>query len=89
MRVGNGKTARIETPFVSRGDKSGTDPLEHRLWREATIDPAKEGGGSWYRDIGGDMGAALNAAQAMCAYTIGDRGTWLSFGNKDDLAVRS
>lgn len=33
------------------------------------------------------MGAALNAAQAMNAYTISDRGTWLSFGNKGDLAV--
>ena len=33
------------------------------------------------------MGAALNAAQAMGAYTISDRGTWLSFGNKGDLAV--
>jgi tungstate transport system substrate-binding protein len=76
-----------QEPFVSRGDKSGTDALEHRLWRVAGIDPAKAGGGSWYRDIGGGMGAALNAAQAMNAYTISDRGTWLSFGNKGDLAV--
>jgi len=79
--------AAARAPFVSRGDKSGTDALEHRLWRVAAIDPAKEGGGSWYRDIGGGMGAALNTAQAMGAYTISDRGTWLSFGNKDDLAV--
>ena len=76
-----------QAPFVSRGDKSGTDALEHRLWHVAEIDPAKAGGGSWYRDIGGGMGAALNAAQAMNAYTISDRGTWLSFGNKGDLAV--
>jgi tungstate transport system substrate-binding protein len=73
--------------FVSRGDKSGTDALEHRLWRVAQIDPAKAGGGAWYRDIGGGMGAALNAAAAMDAYTISDRGIWLSFGNKGDLAV--
>jgi tungstate transport system substrate-binding protein len=79
--------ANARAPFVSRGDKSGTDALEHRLWRVAGIDPAKAGGGSWYRDIGGRMGAALNAAQAMNAYTISDRGTWLSFGNKGDLAV--
>jgi tungstate transport system substrate-binding protein len=79
--------AAAKTPFVSRGDKSGTDALEHRLWRDAAIDPAKEGGGAWYRDIGGGMGAALNAAAAMDAYTISDRGTWLSFGNKGDLAV--
>jgi tungstate transport system substrate-binding protein len=74
-------------PFVSRGDKSGTDALEHRLWRAAEIDPARPGGGSWYRDIGGGMGAALNTASAMGAYTLSDRGTWLSFGNKGDLAV--
>ena len=79
--------ASAQAPFVSRGDKSGTDALEHRLWRVANIDPAKAGGGSWYRDIGGGMGAALNAAQAMNAYTISDRGTWLSFGNKGHLDV--
>jgi tungstate transport system substrate-binding protein len=53
----------------------------------AEIDPAKAGGGSWYRDIGGGMGAALNTAAAMGAYTLSDRGTWLSFGNKRDLTV--
>jgi tungstate transport system substrate-binding protein len=74
-------------PFVSRGDKSGTDALEHRLWHAAAIDPAQAGGGSWYRDIGGGMGAALNTASAMDAYTLSDRGTWLSFGNKGNLAV--
>jgi len=50
-------------------------------------DPVKAGGGFWYLDIGGGMGAALNTAQAMGAYTISDRGTWLSFGNKGDLTV--
>lgn len=79
--------ASAQAPFVSRGDKSGTDALEHRLWRVAEIDPAKAGGGSWYRDIGGGMGTALNTAQAMNAYTISDRGTWLSFANKGDLAA--
>jgi tungstate transport system substrate-binding protein len=79
--------AAAGAPFVSRGDKSGTDALEKRLWRTAEIDPAKTGGGSWYRDIGGDMGAALNAASAMDAHTLSDRGTWLSFGNKGELAV--
>jgi tungstate transport system substrate-binding protein len=59
--------AAAKEPFVSRGDKSGTDALEHRLWRIALIDPAKPGGGTWYRDIGGGMGAALNTAQAMGA----------------------
>jgi hypothetical protein len=79
--------AAARVPFVSRGDKSGTDALEHRLWRVAAIDPLKADGGSWYRDIGGGMGAALNIAQATGAYTMSDRGTWLSFRNKGDLAV--
>jgi tungstate transport system substrate-binding protein len=79
--------ASAQAPFVSRGDKSGTDALERRLWRVAETDPAKAGGGSWYRDIGGGMGAALNAAQGMNAYTISDRGTWLSFANRGDLTV--
>jgi len=79
--------AEARAPFVSRGDKSGTDALEKRLWRDAETDPAKAGGGAWYRDIGGGMGAALNTASAMGAYTLSDRGTWLSFGNKGDLTV--
>ncbi len=72
-------------PFVSRGDKSGTNALELRLWQAAGLDPNTFG--PWYRDIGGGMGAALNAASAMGAYTLSDRGTWLSFNNKGDLAV--
>jgi tungstate transport system substrate-binding protein len=73
-------------PFVSRGDKSGTDALEKRLWKAAGLDPTS-GGTNWYRDIGGGMGAALNAAAAMGAYTLSDRGTWLSFGNKGDMQI--
>jgi tungstate transport system substrate-binding protein len=72
-------------PFVSRGDKSGTDALEKRLWKAADLDPAKAG--SWYKDIGGGMGAALNTAAAMDAYTLADRGTWLSFQNHAHLTI--
>ena len=75
--------AAARLTFVSRGDGSGTDALEKRLWRAAGIDPR---GQSWYRDIGGGMGAALNAAAAMDAVTLADRGSWLAFGNKRDLA---
>ncbi|MBV9735682.1 MAG: substrate-binding domain-containing protein [Acidisphaera sp.] len=75
--------AAAGAPFVSRGDASGTDALEKRLWRAADISPS----GGWYRDIGGGMGQALNAAEAMRAYTIADRGTWLSFGNKAGLTI--
>jgi tungstate transport system substrate-binding protein len=78
--------AAVKVPFVSRGDKSGTDALEKRLWKAAGLDPAAVGGG-WYRDSGGGMGAALNTAAAMGAYTVSDRGTWLSFGNKAGMTI--
>ena len=78
--------AGAKTAFVSRGDRSGTNALELRLWKAAAIDP-KSGAGSWYRDIGGGMGEALNTAAAMPAYTLSDRGTWLSFKNKAPLAI--
>ena len=78
--------AEAKASFVSRGDRSGTNALELRLWAVAHITPPKVAGG-WYRDIGGGMGQALNDAAAMEAYTISDRGTWLSFANKRDLVV--
>jgi tungstate transport system substrate-binding protein len=71
-------------PFVSRGDRSGTHQAELALWKAAGIDIAKEKG-PWYRDIG--MGAALNTASAMNAYVLFDRGTWISFKNRGDLAI--
>ncbi len=76
--------AAAGVPFVSRGDASGTDALEKRLWREAGIRPQ---GRDWYREIGGGMGAALNVAAALDAVTLSDRGTWLSFGNRRDLTL--
>ena len=78
--------AAAKAAFVSRGDRSGTNALELRLWKVADMDP-KTGVGSWYRDIGGGMGQALNAAAGMPAYTLSDRGTWLSFQNKQALVV--
>jgi tungstate transport system substrate-binding protein len=74
-------------PFISRGDKSGTHIAELGLWKEAGIDVANEKGGDWYKAIGQGMGAALNVAAASGAYLLADRGTWLSFRNKGDLAV--
>jgi len=73
-------------PFVSRGDKSGTHSAELALWKQAGIDitAAK---GSWYREIGQGMGAALNTAGAMNAYVLSDRGTWISFKNRGDLEI--
>ncbi len=77
--------ASVRAPFVSRGDNSGTNAAELRLWKIAgQTAPVRE---TWYRDIGGGMGQALNAASAMDAYTLTDRGTWLSFANKGSLLI--
>jgi tungstate transport system substrate-binding protein len=73
-------------PFVSRGDRSGTHVAELALWKQAGIDIAAARG-PWYREIGQGMGAALNTANAMGAYVLSDRGTWISFKNKGDLAI--
>jgi tungstate transport system substrate-binding protein len=74
------------TPFVSRGDKSGTHSAELALWKAASIDPAGAKP-AWYREIGQGMGAALNTAGAMNGYVLSDRGTWISFKNKGDLEI--
>jgi len=73
-------------PFVSRGDRSGTHMAELDLWKMAGVDTAKEKG-PWYRDTGQGMGPALNTAASMNAYILADRGTWLSFKNRGELAV--
>lgn len=80
------KIAEKGAPFVSRGDKSGTHSAELALWKVAGVDlEAKKG--AWYREIGQGMGAALNTAGSMGAYVLADRGTWISFKNRGDLAI--
>jgi tungstate transport system substrate-binding protein len=74
-------------PFISRGDKSGTHSAELALWKAAGIDVAGTDKGAWYKEIGQGMGAALNTASASNAYVLTDRGTWLSFKNRGDLAI--
>ena len=68
--------------FVSRGDNSGTHKREHLLW--------KKGGGQpvWtdYVETGQGMGITLTIADQMQAYVLTDRGTYLRFKNKIDLA---
>jgi tungstate transport system substrate-binding protein len=73
-------------PFISRGDRSGTNIAELALWQDAGIDMAKDKG-PWYKEIGQGMGAALNMASASNAYVLSDRGTWLAFQNRGDLAI--
>ena len=80
------KIAGAEAPFASRGDDSGTNKAELRLWGQTAIDVAAASGG-WYRETGSGMGATLNAATGMGAYTMSDRATWISFGAKGDFEV--
>jgi tungstate transport system substrate-binding protein len=75
-----------DAPFISRGDRSGTHIAELALWKDAGIDFAKDRG-AWYKEIGQGMGAALNTASASNAYVLSDRGTWLAFKNRGDLAI--
>ena len=80
------KVQTAQAPFVSRGDKSGTHAAELRYWKDAGVDlDAKKG--AWYRDTGSGMGPTLNTASSMNAYVLADRGTWLSFKNRGDLAI--
>jgi tungstate transport system substrate-binding protein len=83
--------------FISRGDRSGTNFAELRIWKAAGIDPhpnpppqageGREGAGPWYKAIGQGMGATLNTASASNAYTLSDRATWIHFKNKGDLVI--
>jgi tungstate transport system substrate-binding protein len=80
------KIQEAQAPFASRGDKSGTHAAELRYWKDAGVNlDAKKG--AWYRDTGSGMGPTLNTASAMNAYVLADRGTWLSFKNRGDLAI--
>jgi tungstate transport system substrate-binding protein len=75
--------AAAEAPFVSRGDRSGTHIRERRLWEEAGIDPT----GRWYRETGQGMGDTLRTASEFGAYTLTDRGTFLTVRDAVALAT--
>ena len=79
------KSAGGKTTFVSRGDKSGTHAAELRYWKAAGVAP--KDAGAAYQECGCGMGPALNIAASTGAYVLADRGTWLSFKNRADLAV--
>ncbi len=85
IKVAFQKISTTQTPFISRGDKSGTHAAELRYWKDAgvTVSP----GPAWYKETGSGMGPALNTASAMNGYILTDRATWLSFKNRGDLAV--
>ena len=80
------KLAASNVAFVSRGDKSGTHAAELRYWKAAGVDleATKPAG---YKACGCGMGPALNIAASSNAYVLADRGTWLNFRNRGDLAI--
>ena len=81
-----GKLAGSKASFISRGDKSGTHAAELRYWKFADVEaPASRVAG--YRECGCAMGPALNMASSTDAYVLTDRGTWLSFKNRGNLAI--
>ena len=80
------KLAGKKSLFASRGDNSGTHSKELALWKAAGVDPAAASG-TWYRETGSGMGATLNTAVGMGAYSLTDRGTWISFKNKDNYRI--
>ncbi len=80
------KISATKAAFASRGDDSGTNKKELSLWKSAGVDP-KGASGTWYRETGSGMGATLNVASGMDAYSLTDRATWLKFKNKGDLTI--
>tara|TARA_R110002049_G_scaffold42913_11_gene127200 strand:+ start:1945 stop:2781 length:837 start_codon:yes stop_codon:yes gene_type:complete len=75
--------AASQARFISRGDESGTHLREQELWVQAGLNPA----GDWYYAVGAGMGATLNIAAALSAYTLSDRATWLTFQGQAGLAL--
>jgi len=78
------RIAKAHSIFVSRGDKSGTNAMELRFWKKANIDPKTLAN---YKESGSGMGPTLNTAAGLGGYTLADRGTWLSFRNRQDLDI--
>jgi tungstate transport system substrate-binding protein len=80
------KIAATRSLFASRADDSGTHKAELKLWTLAHVDP-KASSGSWYLETGSGMGATLSLALGKQAYALTDRGTWVSFANKDAFKI--
>lgn len=80
------RIAAAHATFASRGDDSGTNRLELRLWKAAGID-IKDAGSGWYRELGSGMGTTLNTSAGLDAYTLADRATWANFSNRGSLEI--
>ncbi len=77
------KIAESKSPFVSRGDDSGTNKKELSIWASVGIEPS----GRWYIETGQGMGASLNVANEKQAYILADRGTYLAYSGDIDLGI--
>lgn len=78
------KIADSGSTFASRADRSGTHSAELRFWKAVGKDPE---GKPWYKASGSGMGATLNMAAGIGAYTLSDRGSWANFKNRQDLKI--
>lgn len=78
------RIAKSQSPFISRGDDSGTHKKEKSLWRNAGIEPK----GEWYQAAGQGMGAVLRIADDKEAYALTDRGTQIAYSDKMALKVQ-
>ena len=78
--------AQGEGVFLSRGDDSGTHKKELSLWQQAGVNLDAHSQ-QWRRETGSGMGATLNTAHGLRAYTLSDRSSWTAFGNREDMAI--
>ncbi|GMT47468.1 MAG: tungsten ABC transporter substrate-binding protein [bacterium] len=78
------KISAAKAPFVSRGDNSGTNKKEIKIWKKVGITPK----GSWYLEVGQGMGKTLRIANEKRAYTLTDRGTWLALKDRERLDLQ-
>ncbi|MCZ7382276.1 MAG: substrate-binding domain-containing protein [Candidatus Methanoperedens sp.] len=77
------RIAAKQSPFISRGDNSGTDIMEKSIWKAANITPA----GTWYQSVGKGMGETITTADIKNGYTLSDRGTFLAMKDKIQLKL--
>lgn len=79
------KIAATQTPFISRGDNSGTHAAELRLWKSAGVEVSPSL--SWYKETSSGMLPALNTASAINGYILSDRATWLTLKDRGNLTI--
>ncbi len=77
------KIAAKQSPFISRGDDSGTHKMEKSIWKAANVTP----NGTWYQSVGKGMGDTITTADIKSGYTLSDRGTYLAMKDKIKLRI--